>query len=225
MLLFELLYRDIKLEEVPSENLKILKNKLLDTATSSCAKIKSCRINSNLSNNDAKTLKNLTKQKDVIQKADKGNTIVILDKESYIEKVKELLGDTSKFERLEIPPDKHLNSVINSQDKIKSILKSLCDKESLTDMLYKKILPGGCHPGILYGQSKVHKPVINDCPSFRPIFDTINTPLYKLAKFLVPILSILAINEYTVKVSFAFAKETTKTDIVHTPLPPFLQGG
>ena len=31
-------------------------------------------------------------------------------------------------------------------------------------MLYKKILPVGCLPGILYGQAKVHKPVINNCP-------------------------------------------------------------
>ena len=68
----------------------------------------------------------------------KGNTVVILDKESYIEKIKELLGGTSKFECLEIPPDKHLNFVINSHDKIKTILKNLHDKESLTDLLYKK---------------------------------------------------------------------------------------
>ena len=40
----------------------------------------------------------------------------------------------------------------------------------------------------------------------------VNTPSYKLAKFLVPILSPLTANEYTVKDSFAFAKEITKTD-------------
>ena len=101
--------------------------------------------------------------------------------------MKELLGDTSTFERLEIPPDKHLNFVINSQEKIKDILKSLHDKESLTDMLYKKMSPVGCRLGILYGQAKVRKPVINNCLSFRPILDAINTLSYKLAKFLVPI--------------------------------------
>ena len=79
-------------------------------------------------------------------------------------------------------------------------------------MLYKKILPVGCRPGILYGQAKVHKPVISNGPSFRPILEAINTLSYKLAKFLVPILSPLAINEYTVKDSFAFAKEVTKID-------------
>ena len=56
-----------------------------------------------------------TKQSDIfIQKAGKGNTIDILEKKSYIERVKELLSDTSKFEGLEIPPDKYLNFVINS---------------------------------------------------------------------------------------------------------------
>ena len=153
----------------------------------------------------SKALKNLTKQKDiVIQKADKRNTVVILDKESYIEKMKELLCDTSKFERLEIPPDKYLNFAINSQDKIKSILKSVHDKESLTHMLYKKISPVGFRSGILYGQAKVRKPVINNCPSFRPILDAINTPSYKLAIYLVPILSPLAINEYTILIRIRF---------------------
>ena len=88
----------------------------------------------------------------------------------------ELLGDTIKFERVEIPLDKHLNFVINSQDKIKNILKSFHDEESLTDVLCKKISPAGCRPGILYGQAKLHKPIINNCPSLRPTLVAVNTP-------------------------------------------------
>ena len=42
--------------------------------------------------------------------------------------MKQLLNDTSKIERLEIPLDKHLNFAINSQDKILKILKNLNDK-------------------------------------------------------------------------------------------------
>ena len=61
--------------------------------------------------------------------------------------MKELLGDTSTFEGLESPPDKHLIFVINYQDKIKNILKYLHDKESLTDILYKTISLVGCCPG------------------------------------------------------------------------------
>ena len=161
MLPFELLYRDIKSEEAPNENLNILRHKLLDTATFSYPEIKSYVINTNLTSYEAKALKKLTKQKDIIiQKADKGNTVVILDKESYIKEMKDLSG-TSKFERYEIPPDKHLNFAVNSQEKIKNNLKVLHDKESFTDIIYKKISPFGCHSRTLYGQIKVQRPVIN----------------------------------------------------------------
>ena len=77
-------------------------------------------------------------------------------------------------------------------------------------MLYKKMSPVGCHPGILYG--RLHKPLIYSFPFFRPIPDVINTSSYKLAAFLVSMLSPLTINEYTVKDSLAFAKKITKTD-------------
>ena len=45
----------------------------------------------------------------VIQKADKGNTIVILDKESYLKSVEALLKDSSKFKNIPIAPNKDLN--------------------------------------------------------------------------------------------------------------------
>ena len=48
MLPLELLYRGIKSEKIPRENLNILKIKLLDAATSSYAKIKRSRIKLNL---------------------------------------------------------------------------------------------------------------------------------------------------------------------------------
>ena len=49
---FGQLYRDINSEEISSENLNILKIKLLDTVTSSYAEIKSCRIKANLSSGE-----------------------------------------------------------------------------------------------------------------------------------------------------------------------------
>ena len=42
------------------------------------------------------------KQEAIIQKADNGNIVVILDNKYYVEKKKQLLNDTSKFARLEI---------------------------------------------------------------------------------------------------------------------------
>ena len=71
---------------------------------------------------------------------------------------------------------------------------------------WRSLKPVGTRPGIMYGLCKVHKDIIDNCPPFRPILSAINTPTYKLAKFLVPILKSLTSNEYTVKDSlFAFA--------------------
>ena len=64
----------------------------------------------------------------------------------------------------------------------------------------------------MYGLCRVNKDVIDNCPPFRPILSAINTPTYKLAKFLVPILKSLTSNEYTVKDSFAFAEEIVEQD-------------
>ena len=63
-----------------------------------------------------------------------------------------------------------------------------------------------------FAQAKVHKPVINNCPSFRSMLVAIYTLSYKLAKFLVPTLSPFTIEEYIAKDSFAFAKEISMTD-------------
>ena len=61
-------------------------------------------------------------------------------------------------------------------------------------------------------QAKVHKPVINNCLSFRSILFIIYRPSFKLAKFLVLTLPPFTIEEYIAKDSFAFAKEITMTD-------------
>ena len=53
----------------------------------------------------------------------------------------------------------------------------------------------------------MHKPLINGLPQFRPIPSAIGTPTYKLAKFVVPVLSEITQNELTVKDSFTFANE------------------
>ena len=67
-------------------------------------------------------------------------------------------------------------------------------------------------PGILYGSAKVHKPIIDDCTSFRPILSATGTPTYNLGKFLVPILSPLTVNEFTVHDSLLFAEEVANLD-------------
>ena len=62
------------------------------------------------------------------------------------------------------------------------------------------------------GILKIHKPVLNNLPKFRLILSAINTPGYKIAKFLIPILELLIHNNFTIKDSFDFAKEITTYD-------------
>ena len=58
----------------------------------------------------------------VIQKADKGNTIVIIDNDSYLKSVETLLKDSSKFKSILVAPDKDLNYVINFEKRVKESL-------------------------------------------------------------------------------------------------------
>ena len=71
-------------------------------------------------------LKNLTECKDlVIQKADKGNTVVIIDHIKYLKNIKSLLSDSSRFNRLPIDESKWINYIINLENKLKDRLKYL----------------------------------------------------------------------------------------------------
>ena len=64
----------------------------------------------------------------------------------------------------------------------------------------------------MYGSCKVHKKCVDGCPPFRPILPTLQTPTYKLAKYLVPILKPLTNSKYTVKDSFNFTTENVEQD-------------
>ena len=106
----------------------------------------------NLTSPEFKALKRLSKNKDIVnQKADKGNSVVILDKCSYISAIKEILNDNSKFSKLDIPAGKEINHIVNLEKRITSELKLLKDKEIIDQSIYKSIKSVGCRPGILYG--------------------------------------------------------------------------
>ena len=84
------------------------------------------------------------------------------------------------------------------------------EKGCFTKSEFHKICPARSKPSILYGQAKVHQPVKDNCPIFRPILSAIGTPTYDLPNFLVLILKLLTENEYTVHDSFSFACEVSK---------------
>ena len=134
------------------------------------------------------------------------NTIVILDKISYISAIEEILNDHAKFSNFDIPAGKEINYITNLEKRITSDLKPLKDEEIIDKDTYKNIKPVGSRPGVLYGLGKGHKGTKNGLPPFRPILSAIGTTTYKLAKFLLPFMTLLTQNEYTVTDSFHFAE-------------------
>ena len=120
----------------------------------------------------------------IIQDAGKGNTVVILDKCSYVSVNEEILNENAKFSRLDIPAGKEINH-INLQKRVTSQRMLLKHKEVIDKSSYKSIKLVGSRPGILYGLGKILKETRYGLPTFHPNISAIGISTYKLAKFLL----------------------------------------
>ena len=68
----------------------------------------------NLPKAELDALKSLIRNKEmIIQKADEGNTAILLGRKDYISKMKLILANTSKFKKIEIDDSKVLNHLIH----------------------------------------------------------------------------------------------------------------
>ena len=187
-------------------NADSIKSGLKNAAYSSLHRYNSCIPTSALSKSEFLALKQLSKNKQlVIQKADKGNSVVLLNRTDYIQKMNSIVSDRTKFIPLDIKKGKELSFMEKCERTIRSILD---DVTGLTPLTLTGLQPSGSRPGRLYGLSKIHK---NGAP-LRPILSAIGTPTYALAKFLVPLLRPLTENCYTVTDSFSFAKEISSIE-------------
>ena len=212
---FELLFRDIKKNaNLSLHNLDVVKTKLKDVALSSFEDHnKLPNRYSNLSKKEFEVLKNLSKNANlVIQKSDKGNAVVILNREDYIERINELLSDTSKFNVANLNDQNVMRYLTNIRKSFKTVLDDLLTKKKISQQTFFKLDPVGCRPGILYGLSKVHKALVRGIPKMRPILSAIGTASYNLSKFLVPLMETIAVGPYTISNSFSFNKEILKQD-------------
>ena len=160
----------------------------------------------NISKKEFLALKGLSSNKDIIlQTTDKCNSVVLINKADYTKRMKELLSDVSKFKEITVESGKEINFLLQHEGKLIEFLKRV--KSSVTTDLYKHLYPQGSQPGIMYGLSKIHKPLVSGFPKLRPILSAINTGTYKWAKFSVPLLKAFTSSNYTVKNSFDFAKD------------------
>ena len=73
--------------------------------------------------------------------------------------MKLILADTSKFKKIQIDDSKVLNHLIQMENKIVELLKSLKEKQIYIDKVYNELTPADSKPGILYGLCKIRKSI------------------------------------------------------------------
>ena len=80
-------------------------------------------VENNLRKAEFDTLKSLMRNKELtIQKADMGNTVVLLNRKDYISKMKLIFADTLKFKKTQLDGSKVLNHLIQMENNIVELL-------------------------------------------------------------------------------------------------------
>ena len=114
----------------------------------------------NLTKNEKLALNNFSHNKNiVIQKSDKGNSVVLLDKHKYLKGLSKLLNNIIKFELLQFDHDKELNYILNLKKKGMNFLTDLNNKDKITDVDYNHLYACSSRNGIVYVLAKVYKPL------------------------------------------------------------------
>ena len=105
-----------------------------------------------------KSLQNLRENKNiVIQKSDKGHSVVVVDKTNCLDKMENLLNDTRKFEKIILKNDRIFNFAINQEKRVDNLLKKLFAPNTISEGTRRSLKLVGIRPDIMYGLCKVHK--------------------------------------------------------------------
>ena len=99
---FELFFRDIfKLDTLSNENLEFLKTKIKDVTLSS---LRYFNVPQHLSDSEFQALKNLSRLKKevIVQKSDKGNSVVLLNNSDYIRNIEGIFKDVNKLQKVSL---------------------------------------------------------------------------------------------------------------------------
>ena len=144
-------------------------------------------------------LKSLSSNRNIyITKPDKGQGVVILNRNEYNSKVLDIINDANTFSKI-CMPDQQMT--IKLEDKLNNQLRKLKSSNRISETFYSTSYASGSKIGHLYGLPKVHKP---NCP-IRPILSACSAHNFQLGKALIPLISHLATNEYTLNNSKEFA--------------------
>ena len=129
------MFRDIRdLDNLPNEDLDFVKAKTKEAALSFYRYYNNNVPNNNLSKEVFIALQNLSKNKNlIIQKSDKGNSVVIVDREDYIKKMNDILNDKKKFWKINMKDNTLLNFAINQEKHVDKLRKKRVEPNSMTE--------------------------------------------------------------------------------------------
>ena len=124
---------------MPNEKTNFLKAKTKDCALSSFKLYNEKDVVSSLNWEEIFALKTLSKNKDlIIQKSDKGNSIVLINKSNYLEKMYNILSGSKKFVKSSVVDYKHLNFINGIEKKLTDLSKKLKASGAISEIGYKK---------------------------------------------------------------------------------------
>ena len=103
-------------------DLDFIKTKIKDAALS-LFRFYNANVPQNLSHKKLKALEKLSKNNAVVQKADKGNSVVLVDRDVYVNHMENILKDNTKFEKV-VLKTRILNFQDNNENCGNYILKS-----------------------------------------------------------------------------------------------------
>lgn len=130
-----------------------------------------------------------------VLQSDKSNKTVVMNTDEYDNKMRDLLRDTNTYKKL------RSDATITLQDKNNDFVKQLLERKSINKTEAKTLMTHNAISPKIYGLPKLHKSGI----PLRPIVSYIQSPLYKLSKYLSNALSkITGKNDYYIKNSFTF---------------------
>ena len=124
-------------------------------------------------------LKQLRPDKDhTILTTDQGVTLVVMDRQDYIKKARNLLEDTTTHRPIQTDATNEYKA------KLINLLKNIKPETGMNDNIYRKMYPTGTSSPKFYGIPKIHKKNI----PLRPIVSSIGSLTHERAKELARIL-------------------------------------
>ena len=140
------------------------------------------------------------RNKFAILKPDKGQGIVLMNLDGYINSLRKLFDDSTKFKKLTKGPK--ITRLTTAQNYLNILFK----RGEINESDKKAMRHKSAQIARGHGLPKTHQHY-ELLPKFRPIIDTTNTPYYGISKFLSNLLNPLIENEYIVQDTFCAAKK------------------